>query len=301
MGTRVTLVISSGTSPRGNAQLERMLALLEQTDAVLSTWRPDSEISRLHSAVGEAPTQLTAATCSLLSEAGRLAAYTGGAFDPVVGALVEAWDLHGAGRVPTRHQLESARAHSGWHRVRLDSERCTLSMPVGVSLDVGAFGKGEALDRVRREAPVVEPWLIDLGGQIAVSGAPPGMDGWEVAIAHPRDRRRAAIPITLTAGSLATSGGERDLDVTGTRVGHLLDPRTGAPAPFGGSVSVWAEQALVADALSTALFVMGPDDGLPWADANAVAALFLQIDPGGELRRRPSLEFTRRFGVPASD
>ena len=103
--------------------------------------------------------------------------------------------------------------------------------------------------------------------------------------------------VRLITGSVATSAGsERDLSVNGTRVGHILDPRTGRPAPFRGSVTVWAERALMADVLSTALYVMGPDEGLRWADAHGIAAIVLDAGPGGAVQARRSLAFSRRFG-----
>ena len=113
--------------------------------------------------------------------------------------------------------------------------------------------------------------------------APP--DGaWRIAIAHPHDRTRAALEVRLTTGSLSTSGGsERDLVVGGARVAHHLDPRTGRPAAFDGSVTVWHERAIVADMLSTALYVMGPDDGLRWAEDRDLAACYL-IEENGRLR-----------------
>jgi thiamine biosynthesis lipoprotein len=102
--------------------------------------------------------------------------------------------------------------------------------------------------------------------------------------------------LTLTSGSLSTSSGsERDRWVRGTRVGHILDPHTGSPAPFRGSVSVWHESALVADVLSTALYVMGPRKGLSWAEARGIAAVFAMPRADGTLERRASTSFATRF------
>ena len=298
MGTRVVLTTYAGTRARGLQRLEQMLEVIESTEAELSTWRPDSEVSRLNAAAGRGPQRLTPRMCRLLSEVDRQVAETGGAFDPAIGSLIEAWDLHGLGRVPSGHDLDVARARSGWHRFILNREGCTLAQPSGTSIDVGAFGKGEALDRVRSELRDQGAWLINLGGQLAVSGVPPDEDGWPVSIAHPRIRSRPAVSLKMTEGSLSTSAGsERDVRVNGTRVGHILDPRTGAPAPFDDSVTVWSDRGLVADALSTALSVLGPDAGIRWADAHDVAALFLQAAANGTLHRRSSRAFSHRFGA----
>jgi thiamine biosynthesis lipoprotein len=138
------------------------------------------------------------------------------------------------------------------------------------------------------------PWMIDLGGQVAVNHDGSGT-GWLIDIAHPQVRERAHLTAIVRRGSLATSGGsERDLIVQGVRVGHILDPRTGRPAPFDGSVTVWHPRALVADILSTALFVMGPDAGLPWARALGLSVCYLIPEASGGVRTlmTPAFEST---------
>jgi thiamine biosynthesis lipoprotein len=134
--------------------------------------------------------------------------------------------------------------------------------------------------------------MIDLGGQISVGGAPPKLQAWPVSIAHPLDRTKPAADVWLAGGSLSTSAGsERDLTVEGRRVGHILDPRTGRPASFQGSTTVWHESGLIADILSTALFVMGPDEGLRWAETRNIAVCFLEVDASGALRSLSSKAF----------
>jgi len=122
--------------------------------------------------------------------------------------------------------------------------------------------------------------------------------GWGIDIAHPKFRRRPAFQIHLDSGSLATSGGsERNLLVLGQRQSHILDPRSGLPAAFDGSVSVWHESALVADILSTALYVMGPDEGMEWAEKRNVAVCYL-FESGSEIKANASRAFRNRFGYP---
>ena len=140
-------------------------------------------------------------------------------------------------------------------------------------------------------------WLIDFGGQVAVSGPAAG-GPWPVAIAHPERRAETAARIRLSGGSIATSGpSERDVRLDdGRRVGHILDPRSGQPVARSASVTVWHEQAFVADVLSTALYVMGVDAGLAWAGARGLAAAYLMAEPGGGVRMRATPAFEERFG-----
>lgn len=293
MGTRATLTTWDQDRPRALQHLESLLQPLEQTERQLSTWMPDSEVSRLNRVNARVP--LSPSLCVLLADVERWSHETGGTFDPSIGALTSAWGIHEGGRLPTDTQIGDARSHSGWNRVSLDLSTCEVQLARGVTLDVGGFGKGAALDRARQAVPATVPWMIDLGGQVAVSGAPPGTPGWTVFIADPQRRATPALEVRLTGGSLSTSAGsERDAHVDGRRVGHIIDPRTGRPAAFDGSVTVWHEQALAADALSTALYVMGVREGLRWADEHDVAACYLLRD--GRVLASPA--FRRQFSTP---
>lgn len=294
MGTRATLTTRDADRHRALERLEALLHALEDTDAQLSTWRDQSEISRLNASAGSGPVALSPSLCTLFREIDRWSAETGRAFDPAIGALTAAWDVHGPGRFPAGTTLTAAMRHSGWKRTRFDPVGCITTLPAGVAIDVGGFGKGEALDRARATTAERDaPWMIDLGGQVASGGAAPAGSGWPIAIAHPWQRDEPLLTCAVKSGSLSTSGGsERDLQVEGRRVGHILDPRTGQPAPFHGSVSVWHERALVADMLSTALYVMGPEEGIRWSDAHRIAALFLVPAAGGAVNTRSSRSWT---------
>ena len=298
MGTVATFAVDAADRAAGVAQLERMVRVVEATEAELSTWRADSVLGRLNRhPVGEAM-RAPAAVCDLLERVAGWRAATSGAFDPAIGSLIEAWDLRGAGRQADDAALAAARRNAGWEHLAVDSDGpagCAITRTADVTLDAGAFGKGEALDQVRRaEGGGANPWMIDFGGQVAVSGA-----SWPVGIAHPVRRNEAALEVTLSEGSLATSGGsERDLTLPdGTRIGHILDPRTGrpAPAPQPFSVSVWHERALDADILSTALYVMGPADGIAWAEAQGIAACFLVAGAADRVTVRATSAFDARF------
>ena len=294
MGTRALLATYAPDRNSGMATLETALAALERTERQLSTWQQNSAISLLNRAPIGHPWQADETLCALFADLFEWQRTTGGAFDPAIGALTAAWKIHENGTVPTDSQLDEARRRSGLHHLSFDRPHCTLTRGSGVAIDVGAFGKGEALDRAARSL-AGSAWMIDLGGQVAAGGTPPDGKPWMVALAHPADRRRSVVALRLTEGSLSTSGGsERDLRVGDTRVGHILDPRTGKPATFDGSVVVWHERALVADILSTALYVMGPEDGVAWATARGFAAAYL-IPEADSVRIAATAPFAVRF------
>jgi len=294
MGTSVRLVAYDARREAGLNRLEGALRALEDTEQELSTWRADSDISVLNRTPVGTPWRASARLCRMFTDVLEWQQASGGAFDPAVGVLVGVWNIHEGGRIPSPSEVAFALGHAGSRWLDFDPLACTLTRRTEVTIDVGAFGKGEALDR----AAVVlgdGAWMIDLGGQVSVNGRLPDGQSWTVEIADPVDRQRAVATLQLQSGSLSTSGGsERDMRVEGRRVGHILDPRTGLPASFNGSVSVWHQSGLVADMLSTALYVMGPDQGVRWATAQGVEAAFLIPDNGG-VRIVGTPAFTRRL------
>jgi FAD:protein FMN transferase len=295
MGTRVALAIDAADRATGLAALDTALVVLEQVESELSTWRAESAISRLNRAAPGEPWRAEGAVCGLFRELYTWHAGTAGAFDPAVGALTAAWDIHGKGAIPSDERLRQARARTGLQLFAFDSNQCTVVRRAEATIDVGAFGKGEALDRAAARLGA-GPWLIDLGGQVMVGGSLPEGAPWPVDLAHPLERTRVVMQIGLRSGSVSTSAGsERDLSVEGRRVGHILDPRTGRPALFSGSVVVWHERALVADLLSTALYVMGPEAGSAWAQERGIAAAFL-IPDGDGVRVEATPLFRKNFG-----
>ena len=301
MGTRATLVALAPDRSAGLRQLEQMLRVLETTERELSTWRDDSLLSRLnHYPVGQ-PWHAPAQLCELLKEVSWWHHETGGAFDPAVGALVDAWATRGGGAHPSAARLAEANARTGLRHLAFRWETCAVTRLSEATLHAGAFGKGEALDRVVRQQSTRDsgPWMIDLGGQIVVSGVP-ATGSWPVAVSHPTRRTETAFELQLAEGSLAVSGGsERDRWVEGVRVGHILDPRSGRPVNRVASVAVWHQRALAADVLATGLYVMGVDEGVAWAEARNVAACFVLPDESGastrSVRLYPTSAFQRRF------
>jgi thiamine biosynthesis lipoprotein len=296
MGTRASLATHAVSRDAGIDTLESALHILEGTEAELSTWRADSAISALNRQPIHEPWTATPALCRMFGDLQYWQEQTEGAFDPAIGALLTAWDIHGSGAIPGEAALASARSSSGMRLFTFDRPGCTVTRRANVVLDVGAFGKGEALDRVAA-AVHAAPWMIDLGGQLSVGATPPPDGAWTIAIAHPRRRDVPFVHVRLTHGSLSTSAGsERDHAVGAVRVGHILDPRTGVPATFDGSVTVWHERGLVADILSTALYVMGPVDGLRWAEDRGIAAAYL-VPGGDDVRMARTAAFQRLVAV----
>lgn len=262
MGTSLEVTIEAASRRAGLAASERAVRALEDAEARLSTWRGDTELARLNQApVGVART-LSPALAHDLGAARGCWEETDGAFNPAVGALVEAWDLRGKGRIPSPAERREAVAAGRLETLRLDG-RTAVRESAGLVLEEGGFGKGaglaDALAALAGDPQIVRASL-NLGGQLAVLDRGTG-ERWDVPVADPERRDRAVVSLSIDRGSVSTSGQSE-------RPGHLLDPRTGDPAPDFGSVTVWAEDPLRADCLSTGFYVMGPERALAWAAAH---------------------------------
>jgi thiamine biosynthesis lipoprotein len=258
MGTSLAITVSAGDRAVALEASEKAVREIVRVEDALTTWRPGGPLYALNAAPAGSPVALPPEISAVLAAVFEWSRRTDGAFDPTVLPLVSAWDLRGRGRVPSSADLARALVATGTARFRLGTAGAARLHPSS-GIDEGAWGKGYALDRAAaalREAGV-RGAVLDLGGQILAIGKA------EVAIADPRDRARAAATLEADNQSVSTSGNsERGISVGGRRVGHLLDPRTGRPAPDFGSATVVAPSGLSADVLSTAFFVAGPEKGL---------------------------------------
>ncbi len=288
MGTGLRLSVAAPSREAAIAASEMVFAEMNRLEGLLSSWLGESELSGLNRALPGSEVQLSAELSGILLELEPWIDATGGAFHPAVGALIDAWDLRGEGRIPTDAELRRALAQSGAGAIHIEDGRA-VRLHDGSWITAGAFGKGAALRAARRVllGAGIESALLDFGGQLLALG--PARDGgdWVVGIAHPSSRHREVAGLVLGERSAATSAAsERFVEVSGERLGHIIDPRNGQPVQAWGSVTVVAEDPLVADLLSTALFVMGPEEGMAWTRAHPeIAVLFLELTADGLKRR----------------
>lgn len=258
--------IAAPDSRENAIEIERAFGEIERVEALISTWREDSELSRINAGNLRRP---SAELVGLLQRALALRDETGGAFTPLVGPLLEIWKTRARGALPSREQIGVALQRMQPSNVRIDQG--SVIMNGRAEFEEGGFGKGYALDRAATILPTGA--IVNFGGQVLARGAA------AVAIADPRKRDHAIAELTITDESISTSSGsEKSFVVGGREFSHIFDPRTGEALPSRGSVSVIAASAMDADILSTALYVMGVDEGLRWADAHGVAAIFVTPD-----------------------
>ena len=290
------------TGPQlGRAAVEAHIRqVLERIEGRMSHYRPDSELSRFNRAATTEPQAMSRETLGVVAEALAVGRVSGGAFDVTVGPLVDAWGFGPPGRAPAAPDeatLAALRARIGSDLLEVDLAASTLrKRRANVIVDLSAIAKGYAVDAVA--ALLAErgfgDYLVEIGGELRAGGRNGRGKSWRVAVERPAPGAPVAQRIvSLANASLATSGDYRNFyDLDGARVSHTIDPRTGRPVTHGLlSVSVIAERCSLADARSTALNVLGPEDGYDLAAAQGWAALFVTDDGTGRLVERETPAF----------
>ncbi len=263
---------------------------LERIIALFSPWDRRSEISRFNAAPA-GTWALSDAFWTVLTRAMDLADETNGAVDPTLGTLVDLWGFGPPGPrspllpVPSDDEVEAARALSGWMQLRLHTEAHAAVQPGGLKLDLSGIAKGHAVDRIsqRLAREGATSHLFEIGGELKGIGVKPDGRPWWVELETPEGLDAPRTIAALYGLAVATSGEARRQFVHGNTVySHTIDGRSGRPVANGMvSVSVFHESAMVADALASALTVMGPGDGLAHAEISGIAALMVHRTEAG--------------------
>ncbi|WP_291983691.1 FAD:protein FMN transferase [Luteitalea sp.] len=258
MATRFELVLHGDDPVHLRAAGEEALAEIARVDALLSAYRAESDIGRINHDAARQPVRVTAETCHVLRRCLGLARACDQAFDVTVGPLVRLWRAAGdTGRMPAPDALAAARGRVGAARVLVDADALTVSFSApGLSLDLGAAGKGHAIDlaiAVLQDAGVTSALLHGGTSSVHTIGAPPeDPRGWWIGWDGPGGG------VHLRDGALSVSAPHgRVFLVDGETLGHVVDPRTGRPVQRAGAAGVTGPSSFLCDALSTALLVHG--------------------------------------------
>lgn len=271
MATRFEIVLYGAEPLRLRAAGEEALEEIAALDRQLSLYRPESEITRINALAARGPVKVEPRLFRLLQLASTISHATGGAFDVTVAPLMRAWGLAGGeGRVPSRRDLEAARDRVGMTLVRLDETDFTVTFErEGVEIDLGAIGKGCAIDRAVETLKEngIESALMHGGtSTIYAVGALPDGSPWRVGVRDPSRADAQLRSVDLRDSSLSVSAPHGKSFVhEGQSYGHVIDPRTGRPAGSVALAAVWGPSATKTDALSTALLVLG-EPGLDMLD-----------------------------------
>jgi thiamine biosynthesis lipoprotein len=274
-------------------------AALQRVDGKMSTYKTDSELSQLNQHAAGAPVTLSDETFKVLALAQQVNAESGGAFDVTVGPLVNAWgfgptDLESA---PSDEVLAGLRALTGPDKIQLDPAARSVTKALdGVYCDLSAIAKGYGVDQAAEALLALgyQNFMVEVGGEVRTSGLNTQGVAWRIAIEKPLDYDRAMQEIVgLSNMSLATSGNYRNFYMDGDkRISHTINPRTGRPVDHAlASVSVIHPECALADAYATALMVLGPDEGMAFAERLGLAVFFIIHGDGDALVTRQTPGF----------
>ena len=280
MGTRahVEFLAPAETDP-----VPELKAELERLNALLSPWVEDSELAQVNRRAAEEAVTISEEFYRLLEESNRFNELSQGAFDITFASAGHLYDYREK-KAPDAEQLEEATQHIAQGKLELLPDRRVRFAESGMRIDLGGIAKGHAIDRcitLLRKAGVEHAW-VSLGGDSYVLGRRDGRP-WQVGIRHPRNQGEVALRVPVSDVAVSTSGDyQRSFLRDGERIHHIIEPATGQSAGELASVSVIADRALEADALSTAIFVLGVDQGLALANRldNVSAVL---IDRSGQV------------------
>ena len=268
MGTLVTIhVVQSGAAV--DPAVDRAFAWFHQIEACCSRFRADSELMQLTTQVG-VPVPASAMLFEAVRFALTVAEESGGAFDPTVGGAMEARGSNREHRTgDVFHNPARADPDASYRDVELDPERRTILLRRALTLDLGAVAKGLAVDTAARELEPFRDFAIDAGGDLYLGGLNPQGKLWTVGIRHPRRDGETIGTVRVSDQAVCTSG---DYERSG---GHILDPRNGRAADSVASATVIGPGAMLADALATAAFVLGPANGIALLERLGVEGLIV--------------------------
>jgi thiamine biosynthesis lipoprotein len=302
MGLPFRIVLYAPDETTGTMAARDAFARIRELNDALSDYDPDSELSRLSRTAGTGRAiEVSRDLWRMLERAQEFARRSDGAFDVTVGPCVNLWrQARRDKQLPKPESLEAARAAVGWRHLRLDARRrtATLLRP-GMRLDLGGIAKGYAVDEALAalRSRGVTRALVAGGGDMAAGDAPPGTRGWRIEIA-PLDVTNGppARFVLLQNAALATSGDFfQRLEIGGQRYSHIVDPRTGVGLTDHSLVTVIARDCTTADALATAVSVLGLERGAKLAGKTPGASTRIVRAPGNKVEALESPGFARRY------
>lgn len=272
--------------PRDGKLIDSVFQLIEEYENMFSYTIPTSDVSRINTAAGIRPVRVSDATMELVRTGIRYGQLSNGYFDITIGPLVALWGIGTENaRVPTEREIQDVLPLVDFRKVVVDHEAGTVMLPEkGMAIDLGAIAKGYVADKT---AELIKErgrkhGIINFGGNIVVVGTKPEGEAYKIGIQVPGGQRGTFLGVVSVTDSSVVSSGvyERYIDVEGTRYHHILDPFTGYPVRNSlTSVSIVSQESIDGDALSTAVFCLGPLQGLALVDSlDAVEAVLVTKD-----------------------
>ena len=282
MGTLVEISVFEKNKDTAELAIQSAFNEIQRMEGLMSTRIPGSEISKINQSAGLEPVSVSPEVLAVISRALYWAEQTNGALDISLEPVQELWDFDGEHTsLPDKKILEQKLSKVDYKKIRLENQTVFLTEK-GMGLHLGAIAKGYAVDRainILLESNIHHA-LINAGGDLKTLGLRPDQTAWKIGLQHPRKPEAIMASFSLSGKAVATSGDyQKYFDHEGTRYHHILNPKTGYPVTGVMSATVVAETVMDADALSTALFVMGAKEGMAFiASLKGIEGLLVDQD-----------------------
>ncbi|WP_317195320.1 FAD:protein FMN transferase [Zobellia barbeyronii] len=280
MGTRFDITVVSGNEDLGYINIEEATAEILRIENMISAWNPDSETSLINKNAGIKPVKVSMELYMLIERAKQISEITDGAFDISFASMDNIWKFDGSMKeMPSPEDIRESIKNVGYEKIILNPiERTVYLSQKGMKISFGAIGKGYAADKAKEflVSKQVLGGIINAAGDLTTWGTKATGEKWLIGIANPLSEEKIFSWLPVVESSVATSGNsEKYVTFDGVKYSHILDPRTGYPSTGINSVSVFAKSAELCDALATAVYIMGKEDGLALINQLGVTEVIL--------------------------
>jgi len=267
LGSPFEITVVATDSIKGNQFLELAISEVKRVENLISDWIPTSQISTVNKNAGIAPIKVDNEVFELVERAVRISKLTSGAFDISYASMDRIWKFDGSMKeMPTAEAIKNSVAKVGYQNIILNKNESSIFLKnEGMKLGLGGIGQGYIADKIKAllQENGCSSGLVNVSGDINTWGKQPNGMPWTVGIINPMNKNKVFATFPLDDSAVETSGSyEKYVTFNGKRYSHIIDPRTGYPASGIISVSVFAKQTELADALATGIFVLGIEVGL---------------------------------------
>ena len=267
MGTRFEITVVAPNEEIGYINIDEAVSEIERIERIISSWDDNSETSLINKNAGIKPIKVSQELFGLIERAIKISEITDGAFDITYASMDNIWKFDGTmDKMPSEAEIKNSVSKVGFKKIKLEAENQTVYLPEkGMRIGFGAIGKGYAADKAKDllVSKDVKGGIINASGDLTTWGTKVTGEKWLVGIANPLSKGKVFSWLPVVESSVATSGNyEKYITLNGEKYSHIIDPRTGYPTRGINSVSIFAKQAELCDALATAVFTMGRDVGL---------------------------------------
>ncbi len=267
MGSRFDITVVQENQADADKAFEVAIEEIARIENLISSWKTTSETAQINYNAGIAPVKVSEELFQLISRCQKVAATTSGAFDITFAGMDKLWHFDGTMKeLPSAEAIKKSISTVDYQKIQVNKELMTVFLPEkGMKIGFGAIGKGYAANQAKVKLLEwgIENGIVNAGGDLIAWGSDENGEPWKLAVSHPDGREKVLAWLQISGQAVVTSGNyEKFVELDGERYSHIIDPRTGYPSAGLASVTIICPNAELADALATAVFVLGAEEGL---------------------------------------